>query len=173
MEQAQQLQRPLVGHLFLLPEAGKAEDAADHAVLHLGIHRHGDVFLYRQVIEQADVLEGTGDTGPVHLSGGHVVGVLPVQKDGAVGRLIHLGQQVEHRGLARAVGADETGDLRPADHEVEIIHGLQAAEGDAQIDAVEDGTLADVTLRDHSAGGDGNQFSEHIRQPPFLPFCQA
>ena len=34
-------------------------------------------------------------------------------------------------------------------------------------------THLDVTLRDHSAGGDGNQFSEHIRQPPFLPFCQA
>ena len=69
----------------------------------------------RQVVEQADVLEGTGDAGPVHLSGGHVVGVLPVQQDGAVGGLIHLGQQVEHRGFACAVGTDETGDLRPAD----------------------------------------------------------
>ena len=54
---------------------------------------------------------------------------MPIQQDGAVSGLIHLGQQVEHRGLARAVGADETGDLRPADGEVEVIHGLQAAEG--------------------------------------------
>ena len=35
----------------------------------------------------------------------------------------------------------DAGDLRPADHEVEIVHGLQAAEGDAQIDAIEDNRL--------------------------------
>ena len=141
--------------------------------MHLGIHGHRDVFLHGQVIEQTDVLESTGNTGAVYLRGIHFVGILAIQQDGAVGGLINLGQQVEDSGFARAVGADQTGDLRPADHQVEIVHGLQTAEGNAQIDAVQNGTLVNITLRDHCAGGDGNQFAEHIRLPPFLPSCQA
>ena len=71
--------------------------------------------------------------GPVDLGGGHAVGVLAVEQDGAPGGLVHLGQQVEHRGLARAVGADEAGDLGAADGEVEVIDSGQAAEVDAQV----------------------------------------
>ena len=65
------------------------------------------VVLHTQVGKQADVLEGAGDAGPVDLGSAHAVGVLAIEQDGAPGGLIHLGEQVEHRGLARAVGADK------------------------------------------------------------------
>ena len=98
-------------------------------------------------MEQTDVLEGAGDAGAVYLGGAHVGGVLAVEQDRAVGGLIHLGEKVEDRGLARAVGADEARDLGAAEGEVKVLHGLQAAEGDAQIDALEDGRLVHVALR--------------------------
>ena len=82
------------------------------------------------VVEQADVLEGPGDAGLVHLHGVHAMGVLSVQEDGTVGGLVDLGEQVKHGGLSRAVGADEAGDLRAADGEVEVVHGFQAAEAE-------------------------------------------
>ena len=49
-----------------------------------------------------------------------------------MGGLIDLGEQVEDRGLARAVRADETGDLRAADGHVEVVDRLESAEGDAE-----------------------------------------
>ena len=162
-----------MGRLFLVPVAGEAENAAPHIVFHVGVHAHLHVVLHGQLLEQADVLEGTGDTGPVHLHGVHAVGVLAAQQDGAVGGLVDLGEQVKNSGLARAVGADEARDLRAADSEVEVLHGLQAAEGDAQVHALQNGLFADVPIRDHSAGGDGNELSKHIRRPPFRGTCRA
>ena len=88
----------------------------------------------------------------VGLSGGHAGGVQAVQQDGAASGLIHLGQQVEHGGLARAVGADETGDLGAADGQVEVIHGGQAAEVDAQVAGLQNGALVNVPLRDLCRG---------------------
>ena len=111
VEDGQQLQGPLVGHLLLLPVLGGTEDAAPHVVVHLGVHAHLHVVFHREVVEQADVLEGPGDARPVDLGGVHAVGVFAVQQNGALGGLIDLGQQVEDGGFAGAVGADEAGDL--------------------------------------------------------------
>ena len=82
----------------------------------------------RHLVKQADVLEGAGNARMAGLNGRVVVDILLVEQDGAVGRLIHLGQQVENGGFARAVGADQTGDLGHADGQVEIVHRLEAAE---------------------------------------------
>ncbi len=131
-------------------------------VFHVVLHAHG--------VEQADVLEGTGHAGPVHLSGGHVVGVLPVQKDGAVRRLIHLREQVEDRRLARAVGADESRDLRAADGEVEVLHGLQAAELNAQVDALQDGAFCQCPVPGSCSWTDGNQFRSPCQTTSFFFF---
>ena len=128
-----------------------------HAVVHLVVQADHDVLQHRLVVEQADVLEGAGDAGPVDLGGGHAVDVLAVQQDGAVGGLVDLGQQVEDGGLAGAVGADEAGDLRAAQGNVEVVHGLEAAEGDAQVDALEDGRLVGVALGQVVDAGDGDQ----------------
>ena len=64
-------------------------------------------------------------------------------------------------------GADETGDLRAANGEVEVLHRFQSAKGNAQIDALQNGALIDIAVRDHTAGGNGNEFGKHIRPPPF------
>ena len=69
-----------------------------------------------------------------------------------MGGLVDLGQKVEDRGLAGAVGTDEARDLGAAEGEVEVLHGLQAAEGDAEVDALEDRGLVHVALR-HIIGG--------------------
>ena len=45
-------------------------------------------------------------------------------------RLVHLGEQVEDRGLAGTVGADETGDLSLADGQAKVIDCLKAVGND-------------------------------------------
>ena len=95
---------------------------------------------------------------PVDLDGGLARGVLAVQQDGAPGGLVDLGEQVEHRGLASAVGADEAGDLSAAYGQVEVVHRPQAAEVDAQVAALQDGGLVDVPLGDDGVAGDGDHF---------------
>ena len=76
-----------------------------------------------------------------------------------MGGLIDLGQKVEDRRLTGAVGPDEAGDLRAADGHVEVIDCLQAAEGDAEVDAFEHGGLVRVSLgQERRLAGDGNEF---------------
>ena len=130
------------------------------------------VVLHAQVGKQADVLEGAGDARLVHLDGVHVVGVHAVHQDGAPGRLIHFGQQIEHRSLARTVWADEAGDLGAAD--VEVLYRRQAAEVDAQVAALQNGAFIDVPLRDLVGAGYRDQLDRflwrptHCAAPPFF-----
>ena len=107
---------------------------------------------YRQGTEQPDVLEGAGDSLPGNLIGGvadhpgilavvlaGVIGLhlplgvvgdndLPQQGDLPVGGLIHAGDAVKRGGLARAVGADEGGDLPLIDLHGQIVDRHHAAE---------------------------------------------
>ena len=158
MEDGEQLHRALVDHALLAPEARQAEDALGHVVVHLGVHGGDDVLLHREVLEQADVLEGTRDARAVDLRGVETVNVPAVEEDGAVRGLVDLREQVEDGRLARAVGADEARDLRAADGDVEAVDRLQAAEGDAEVDALEDGRLVRVALRQQRRlTGNGNE----------------
>ena len=127
-------------------------------ILDLIVQADLHVVFHAQLVEEADVLKGTGDTGPVDLDGVHAVGVLAVHHDGAAGGLIDLGQQVENGGLARAVGADETGDLGAAHGEVEVVDGGEAAEVDAQMAAFQNGRFVHVALRHDGMAGDGDHF---------------
>ena len=135
-----------MGYLLLFPVVGQTEDAAEHAVLDVVVQAQLHVVLHGEVVEQTDVLEGTGDARLVHLDGIHVVGVHAVQQNGAPGGLVHLGEQVKDSGLARAVGADETGNLGAADGHVEVLHGGQAAKVDAQVAALQNGAFINITL---------------------------
>ena len=97
---------------------------------------------------------------------------MPVQQDGAPGGLIDLGEQVKHRGLACAVGPDESGDLRAANGQVEVVHRLQAAEVDAQMAALQNGGLIDVPLGDDRMAGHRHhltlfKFLSHSTAAPF------
>lgn len=110
-----------------------------------------NVILHRHGVEQANVLERTGNTHAVDLIDRLARGVLTVEQDGAVRGLVHLGEQVEDRGLASAVGADETGDLGLADGQAKVVYCLKAAKLNAQVDALERRALTQVAVGNDSA----------------------
>ena len=147
VKDAQQLLRPLPGDPLLPGVPGEVQDAAHQPIAHRVAHGHHQVFRHRQIVEKPDVLERPGDARPVHLRRGHGVGILAVQQNGARRRLIHLRQQVEHRGLSGPVWADQPGDLRAADGQVEVLHRLQSAEGHAQSHALQHRGLVRIPLR--------------------------
>ena len=92
------------------------------------VHTHLHVIQRCHIGEQPDILEGTGDAQAVDLVGGHSLDVDAVDQHATPGGLVHTGKQVENGGLARAVGADEAGDLSGANRNVEAVHGGEAAE---------------------------------------------
>ena len=173
VEDVQQLQRTLGALLLFLPIVRQTEEGGGQIVPQGLVQTDLDVVDDAQFLEQADVLEGAGHAHPVDLIGllarrGH-----PVDQDGAAGGLINVGQQVEDGGLARAVGADQAGDLAAADHQVEAVHSGQAAEVDAQLTHIEDRLFVLVAVGQEAAGGDTVQSClelTHGLRPPF-PSC--
>ena len=53
---------------------------------------------------------------------------MPIQQDGAPRRLVHLCQEVEHRGLPRTVGSEEREHFRASELQVEAVDGGHRAE---------------------------------------------
>ena len=125
--------------MLLLPEARGAEDGAAHVVGERLIEGDEHVLLDGELLEQADVLEGSGDAGTHDLIGLLAVHPGSVQPELAFGGRVHAGQQVEHRGLAGTVGADQTDEFAFVDGHVEVGYGLQTTEGDAEMFGFEDG----------------------------------
>ena len=146
----QQLFHPLALPRLLLPVQmeGRSEEIARRTAVHGRQH----VVEHRLVLPQTDILEGPGHAHPGDLvrGGGQGVGVLPgvlalvelahlalgvVFHDllppvphRAVGGLVHAGDDVEGRSLARAVGADQGDDLPLAYLQIHVVHGDDAAE---------------------------------------------
>lgn len=114
------------------------------------------VVLDGHVIKQADILERTRDTQLVGLRGVHARSIAAIEQNRAHRRLIHLSQQVEDGGLARAVRADQAGDFRLADNQVEILDGMQAAEIDAQVARLQHGALMKIAFGDDAVAGRRN-----------------
>ena len=147
--------------LFLLPIARQTQNGLEQRVAHGIVQTDLDVILDGQLVEQTDVLEGTGDAHAVDLDGGLARAVHAVDDDRAARGLIDAGQQVEDRGLACTVRADQTCDLRPADGQIKVVHGAQTAEVDAKMDALEDRVRADVALRNDGIARNGDHFALH------------
>ena len=101
-----------------------------------------DVVQYRQVAEQADVLEGSGDARLVDVHDALSGRVLDVKEYFAPRRLIDLGQKIEDRGLTGSVGADQACDLAVKDLEVQIIYRSQTAEVNAELLHIKDRSLS-------------------------------
>ena len=94
---------------------GQAEDGAGHARAVAGVGADHDVVQRGHVGEQADVLERAGDAEPGDLVGPAPGEVGAREPDLALGRLVHAGDDVEHRRLARSVGPDQGEDLALVD----------------------------------------------------------
>ncbi|CCY06109.1 putative uncharacterized protein [Eggerthella sp. CAG:1427] len=111
------------------------------------VHPHLHIVDDAHIVVQPDILEGTGDAHAADLMGGLARRWHPIDEDAAPGGLIDAGEEVKDRGLPGSVGADQSGDLRAADGESEVIHGGQTAEIDAQSAGLQHGGVADITLR--------------------------
>ena len=155
IKDVQQLQGLFMLLFFRFPVLRHPQDPAEHAVPDLVVQADPYVLLHRHVVEQADILEGSRDSGLVDVDGGHAAHIPAFQHHRTVGRLVYLGQQVENRGLSGAVGADQAGDFRLAHDDVEVVHGLQAAEFDPQVAAFQHRHGPQVPLRNDGSGGIG------------------
>jgi hypothetical protein len=86
---------------------------------------HAQVLVPRQVLVDRGVLAGQADAAP------HRVGVLDdvdaVDGGGARGRLEDRRQDSDHRGLARAVGTQESEDLAPGHVQRHAVEGTHLA----------------------------------------------
>ena len=135
-----------------------------------------DIILHGHLIEQADVLEGTGKAQLICLHRIHTGGILAIDHDGSRCGLVYLGKQVEHRSFTGTVGADQAGNLRLANGEIEIIHCPQTAEINPQMAAFQNRTLIKIPLRNDCPGGERNHFRigftfcflTHAASPPFF-----
>ena len=119
------------------PGATGEEDFAPQTGLAVCVAADQQVLQHGGVLEQLDVLEGAGNA-----QAGHAVRRLGGQLQQAVGAgvvdlarggRVDAADEVEHRGLAGAVGADQGEHLAPAHVEADVVHGQHAAEADAEV----------------------------------------
>ena len=89
--------------------------------------RH-DVLEHGELLEEPDLLEGTRDSAPHAAMSGQAgeIGAIEAQRAGI--RLVDPADQVEHRGFAGAVGADDGKDRAGRHVERYVAHGADAAE---------------------------------------------
>ena len=173
IKDGQQLHGTLMGGLLVLPVRRQAQHALKTGIALLVVQTDLDVVLHRHGVEQADVLERTGDAHAVDLIDRLARGVLTVEQDGAVRGLVHLGEQVEDRGLTGTIGANQAGDLGLADSQAKVVDCLNATELNAQVDALERRALAQIAIgndgarriRDHLALVE-LKFTGHRLPPP-------
>ena len=87
----------------------------------------------RHALEDLQVLEGARQAARRELVGRQAGHVLAVEVDRAAARRVDAGDDVEQRGLAGAVRADDREDLAGVDGEAHAIDGFHAAKGDADV----------------------------------------
>ena len=117
-----------------------------------------DIVLHGHLVEQPNILEGSRQAQLIGLSSVHPCRILAVDHDCSGCRLVYLGEQVENRGLSRAVGADQAGNLRFSDGQVEIVHGTQTAEINTQMAAFQHRAFSKIPLGNNGTGRERNHF---------------
>jgi hypothetical protein len=152
-EQRDQLLDP-VGDVALDLRCGRQpEGTGDHVVaLDPALERHGDRLAHGQAGEQLRVLERPPDARPGpgrRCQRRDVVAVVHDPPGVGRGEARH---EVEHRGLAGAVRADESDDLAGAGRDVDVVDRRDAAEGHRQAGQVERGRLV-ATVGQGGRGG--------------------
>ncbi len=120
----------------------RAEDRADRLLAELAGDADHHVVERGQVGEQPQVLEGARDAGVHDRLRPQAVEPAAAKRDAALVRLQEAGDDVEDRGLARAVRTDQAGDAALLDGEAAILQRMQSAE--AMVEA------GDLQIRGHS-----------------------
>ena len=116
---------------------GAEEHFAPQARLAVGVAADQKVLQHGGVLKQLDVLEGAGDAQPRNLVwcliGQAHRALRPGVVDHARGGRVDAADQVEYRGLASAVGANQGEDLAALDVEADLVDGQHAAKAHAQV----------------------------------------
>jgi hypothetical protein len=121
----------LGANLRLLPPlGGSPADGGHQAAPGLNVPADHHVLQHGEVAEKVDVLIGAGDALLGDLIRLQAAEGLSVKGDGAAGELVNAADQVEQRGLAGAVGADQAEDFPLVHGKTHLVDGDQTAEGD-------------------------------------------
>ncbi len=94
----------------------------------MGVHADDHVVDERHFLEQADVLEGSGDAALRDAMGGDALQAASVELEEAAGGREQAGDEVEHRGFPGTVGADEPIDLLRMHRQRDVVQGANPAE---------------------------------------------
>ncbi len=116
-------------------QAGEVEDLGYAPRVHpAGAEALSDqqVFVHRQFVHRLRDLEGAAYAQARAAEQGRAQDVLAVETDRAAGRACQPGYGVEQRGLASAVGADQSQHLVAVHPQRDAVHGRQAAEAHGQ-----------------------------------------
>ena len=106
-----------------------AQHLPHQAPAHLQGAAGHDIVERAHSLEQGDVLEGARDATAGRFEGPHPRPGAPLEGDGAMIGVIESVDDVEHRGLARAVGADDGADFSLPDVEGNIPQRFDTAKG--------------------------------------------
>src|SRR5215467_9810693 len=125
--------------LELLPPRGApVEGVEDEVPAHLEQPPRHDVVEHAHALEEGHVLEGARDAEAGHVEGLELGAVSSLEDDAALLRMVEATDDVEERGLARPVGADDGHDLAAMDVCAHVTQGLHGAEAhDNALDAQE------------------------------------
>src|SRR5579883_3453962 len=127
---------------LLLERRSPMQRLPEEIALHAQEPSRHDVVERRHATEQRHILKGAGDALRGRLIGPHAPPRRALEGDGALLRMIESVDDVEHRGLAGAVRADDGEDLVLADLDADIGERLDTTEGEADAVGPED-RLAD------------------------------
>src|SRR5690242_14850329 len=119
--------------LFLVPKRAAAPKRMAEVAPQMQMENGADVVEHCQRREQPDVLKGARDAAHRDAIGLMTTDGMAVEKDFAGGRLIDAGDQIEYRGLARTVRADQADQFVAPDFQIQIRYGGQPAETDASL----------------------------------------
>src|SRR5581483_2298062 len=87
-----------------------------------------DVLQHREVGEEPNGLEGAGEAPARETMRAPARDVVPVEDDRSGGRPLETGERVDEGRLPRAVRPDQAEDLALSQHEIDPVHGPDAAE---------------------------------------------
>ncbi len=93
-----------------------------------GVHADQNVVDHGLVLEHRQILEGAGNAEPRQRVCGQPGEIVAVEQNAAGGGAEHRTDQIEQRGLAGAVRADQAADLAGFDRKAHLFHSGQAAE---------------------------------------------
>ena len=125
----------LAGHLLLgRSETPAAPQGVQQGIAMLGEGAQADVVQDAQLFEQADILKGPGNPGGGDAVAAPVADIFAPEENPALTDTKNPGDEIEHGGLARAVGPDEPHQLPGENLQGKIGQGLEAAETVGKVD---------------------------------------